>query len=97
MLTLDALKEMPPRSIFAQGETTDDGNGINMAGTGKIIRWVATRGDIHDWSVYTENPYDNDEPWPWTQIQRVGDKVHDETDIRRVVPCTDEAFRMYNH
>ena len=57
-----------------------------------MIRWIAVRGQIHDWKIYCLWA-DQD----WEEIKRVGDKIHDDETIRRLVPCDDEAFKMYRH
>jgi hypothetical protein len=95
MLTIKDLKEMQPSTIFAQGEIEDSPNGINMAGTGKIMKWVAVRGGIPDWAIYSDNPYN-----PMNSFEGVkdlGDKVTGEANIKKLVPCDDEAFKMYRY
>ena len=90
-LTLQDLDDMKP-GIFAQGETTDDPDGCNMTASGRKLKWVASRGDIHDWAIYVL--------WAscdWMQVKAMGDKIHDEANIRKLVPCTSEAFDMYRH
>ena len=91
MLTLQELKDMEP-GIFATGTTTDDPAGINMTNSGAELRWVATRGGIHDWAIYIHHAY-NDEVW----IKANGDKVTGEANIKKLVPCDDEAFGMYRY
>lgn len=90
MLTLQQLKDMKPDTVFATGLAIDEPNGLFMAHTGKELRWVATRGGIHDWTIYCHFS-DKSEEW----IKRQGDKVHDEKHIKMLVPCDDEAFKMY--
>ncbi len=92
MLTLKKLKEMDPRTIFAKGEIVDSPDGINMTGSGKLLRWIAVRGMIHDWAIYCHWA---DKSYEW--IRRSGDKVHSKENIKRVVNCTDESFEMYRH
>ena len=52
ILTLQDLKNMKPNTIFARGESIDSPEGINMTNSGKILRWLAVRGGIHDWAIY---------------------------------------------
>lgn len=92
MLTLQQLKDMEPDTIFATGETTDDPNGANMTGSGQALKWVATRGGIHDWAIYIHTA-DKSEEW----IKRQGDKIHNRETIKKLVPCDDEAFAMYRY
>ena len=89
MLTLKKLKEMKP-GIFATGTTTDDQNGINMTGSGKALRWVATRGTIHDWTIYIHEAFFNEQ-----YIKDCGDKVHNKKTVEKLVPCDSKALEMY--
>jgi hypothetical protein len=107
-LTLKQLKHLKP-GIFAKGTFIDNPEDINVANTGLETRWVAVRGSIHDWCIYTQNPhYINDRSpsviavgysgvWDWEKIAREGDKVNFENHIKKLVPCTDEAFKMYRY
>ena len=90
MLTLDQLKAMPEHTMFATGEMMDEPSGLFMARSGKLLRWVACRGEIHDWTIYCHFA-DKDIHW----IRRQGDKVIDKVHIRRCVPCDDEAMSVY--
>ena len=90
MVTLEQLKAMKPNAIFATGTANDDPEGLFMANTNRLLRWVAVRGGIWDWAIYCHFA-DRDEEW----IKRHGDKVHDEKHIRKLVLCDDEAFTMY--
>lgn len=91
-LTLEKLKTME-EGIFAQGETVDSPQGANMANTGKTIKWVAVRGSIHDWAIYTDNPYSPQ--FDYEGVRDMGDKVHDRDTVQRLVPCDNEALGMY--
>lgn len=92
LLTKDVLAYLPRNSIIAQGTTTDGPDGINMAGTGKELRWVAVTGMIGDWCIYCHwSDHDVD------AVRRYGDKVHDESNIRKLVPCSRSALLMYRH
>ena len=93
-LTLEQLKEMS-EGIFAQGEVVDGPGGCNVARTGKMIKWVAVRGNIHDWAIYTDNPYSPQ--YSFEAVRNIGDKISSEENIRKLVPCTDEAFEMYRY
>jgi len=92
MITLEDLKNMEPKSIFATGTAIDDPEGINMSGSCKLLRWVAVRGGMHDWTIYCG--WDtHDELW----LARFGDKIFIKGTIRRLVECDDEAFNMYRY
>ncbi len=88
MLTLQELKAMEPHQVIA----TDSPSGINLSGSGNMLRQVAVRGEIHDWTVYAHLAT-NDVAY----VRRCGDKVLMEAEIKKLVPCTIEAFRMYRY
>ena len=92
MLTLNQLKDMPKHTIFATGTANDEPNGLFMANTNRQLRWVAIKGDIHDWAIYCHFA-DKSEDW----IAQHGDKVTMEKHIKKLVPCDDEAFKMYRY
>lgn len=82
MLTLQQLKEMAPGSIFASGTDKQYGE--------QNIRWVACRGDIHDWAIYIGNERDS-----FQRVAEYGNKTREIKRIMRYVPCDKEAFDMY--
>ena len=92
MLTLQTLKDMQPGEVIATGTANDDPQGLFMANTNRPLRWVAVRGGIHDWAIYCHFA-DKDIEW----IKRQGDKVCMESHIRKLVPCDNEAFKMYRY
>jgi hypothetical protein len=83
---------MQPHAEIARGETHDGPNGCNMSGSGQILRWLAVRGYVNDWCIYVGRITDD-----WEGVRAHGDKVLGEINIRRLVPCTDEAFEMYRY
>ena len=90
MLTLEDLKAMPPHTIIAEGTANDSPDGLFMANTNRPLKWVAVRGSVHDWAIYCHFA---DKSIDW--IKKHGDKVYNEKHIRMLVPCDDEAFKMY--
>ena len=92
MLSLKDLKEMQPDQVIATGIANDNPDGLFIANTNRQLRWVAVRGYIHDWCIYC---YFADKDVEW--IKRRGDKVCDEKHIKGLVPCDDEAFKMYRY
>lgn len=90
MLTIEKLKEMEP-GIFMRGEIIDSPEGINMENSGKQLRWVAVRGSgYYDWTIYC---YLAEKDWDFIKTQ--GNKVTGEVNIKKLVECDDEAFKIY--
>ena len=89
-LTIKQLEDMPPETVFARGEIIDSPDGINMTNSGKLLRWVAKRGRIHDWAIYCH--FADKE---WWEIEQHGDKVLNQNHIKKLVPSTDDALSMY--
>jgi hypothetical protein len=94
MLTLQELKDMKPKTVFATGIVENSPNGIYMTdhNVGGKLLWVAKRGGIHDWCIYIH--------WEDRGLNYVitnGDKVTNEHNIKKLVPCDDEAFKMYRY
>lgn len=83
---------MPPHQIIAQGTTENSPEGVYMTdfNKGKKLLWVAKRGEVHDWAIYIF--------WEEAGIHHVlaqGDKVTMPYHIKKLVPCDEEAFKMY--
>lgn len=90
MLTYDMLSMMPEYTIFATGQASDSPEGINMTNSGKMLRWVAISGSNKDWCIYCH--------WHHYLINWIacnGDKVRDPGTIRKLVPCSDDAYARY--
>jgi hypothetical protein len=94
MLTLDQLKAMPPGIVFAQGEVENSPEGVYMTKSfpGRKLKWVAKRGGIHDWAIYIHWA-DND----YEYVKCHGDKITYEKEIKKLVPCDHDAFKMYRY
>lgn len=73
----------------------------------RLVKWVAFRGYAHDWCIYHSNDanlnpnnyLDGDGHLlsSWAGVMRHGAKLHQGEEIRRLIPCTDDAFNMYRH
>lgn len=73
----------------------------------RLVKWVAIRGGIHDWAIYHSNdaninPNDHLDGTehldaPWETIARSGAKLRREEEIKSIIPCDDEAFKMYRY
>jgi hypothetical protein len=86
MLTKIILIGMVPNMIFKDGIVTHSGLHHSE------IRWVAIRrGNPNgEWCIYYHlSNHDID------FIKRNGDKVFTESIIKQLVPCDDEAFKLY--
>lgn len=84
MLTMEKLKEMKP-GIFATGILTDP-----RLYSIEEMAWIAVRGGVPDWAIYYH--YSSCEI---SHIKDYGDKCHDQSLIRELVPCDDDAFSAY--
>ena len=91
MLTLQKLRDLP-KGIFADGTIEDSPSGINMENTGRMLRWVAVRGTIHDWSIYCAFAERTTQ-----EVHDYGDKARGKENIKRLVPCDKEALNMYRY
>ena len=85
MISTNDLKKMQSGEKFATGTGTYEEIYANP------IRWVAVRGNgYHDWAIYYGFLDMTVE-----DIVRVGDKMFIETVIKRLVPCTEDAYKLY--
>lgn len=77
--------------IFAMGTTTDDPKGVNMSNSGRLLRWVAVRGNgWADWAIYVLFA-DND----WDYIRTNGDKIYNKDNVEKLIDCDDAALDRY--
>jgi len=83
-LTIKDLKEMQHNDIIAKG------TGLIREILDAPIKWVAVRGGMHDWVIYYGLINSSD-----IGVILFGNKVHTGSTIRKLVPCTDDAFDMY--
>lgn len=91
-LTKETIEQALPNSIIYKGETTDDENGLNMTGSGKVLKFVVCRGGIADWCIYT---HFSDRTFE--QIAHLGDKPHSREQIANIVEFDNEVWTMYRH
>lgn len=85
-LTLDKLEGMKP-GIFDFGTYIDKSEDL-------YVSWVAIRGLIHDWAIYSKRHIPGKAPNN-EYIAAYGNKIKSDNLIKDLVPCTDEAFDMY--
>jgi len=79
---------------------------VNKQGLTKI-KWVAIRGGIHDWAIYHSldanfemaDCLDGDSHLQvgLERIARGGAKLRREDEIKKLVPCDKESFKMYRY
>ena len=92
MLTIKKLATYPNKTIFASGLIIDNTEGFYFHKSGMLLRWVAVKGGIEDWKIYIGHPVKT-----YEQIKSNGDKVTMESNIKHLVPCTDEVFALYRY
>ena len=85
VLTVEQLKQMNP-GIFASGSIFEP----RLAK--EYLKWVAVRGQIHDWAIYYHREEKSIE-----FVRDYGDKCFTKEVIKELVPCDDEAFKMYRY
>lgn len=92
MLTLQKLKDMKPHEIIDMGNVVNSPEGVFITDTdkGRLMTWVAKRGEIFDWAIYIHWA---DKSVNW--VLQHGDKVKDPSNIKKLVPCDEEALKMY--
>ena len=91
MLTEEKLKSMEGGEIIDTGVTIDNYTGINMSNSDKVLRWVAVRGRGYwDWAIYIQL-----DTWSVDAVVNHGDKVNTKEYIQRLVPCDEEALKLY--
>lgn len=90
-LTVEDLEKMPPGE-FARGSATNGPDDIFMTdgNIGRKLKWVAIRGGIPGWKIYIHWGSSTD-----AYVRTNGDKLTNPKYIRKLMPCTDEAFARY--
>ena len=92
---------------FNNAKPVSEGGTLELDGKSTKVKWIAIRGGYHDWAIYHSldanfitTPYLDDPSHLEIDNERIanhGAKLHLENDIKRFVPCTDEAFNMYRY
>lgn len=95
---------------FNDAKKVSEGGSLEEDGRSTKVKWVAIRGGYHDWAIYHSldanlemaNYLDGTSHLQESELQeseqRIADngaKLRKEEDIKRFVPCEDEAFKMY--
>jgi len=84
-LTLDELREMGPGQLIKNGKGC-----IPDLWRNGDLKWIAVKGKTETWTIYY-----GPTPYVYQNIIKFGGKIFDEKIIRKLVPCTDEAWEMY--
>jgi len=92
VLTIAELQSMKPHSVIATGTIANSPEGVYMTRNdeGRLLRWVAKRGGIHDWAIYVSWANHSED-----YVMEQGDKVYSEEHIKKLVPCSIEAYDLY--
>jgi len=109
LLTIEKLKSLKPNEAFAFGRWKIEHPWFNQAT--KVVdsnhltevNWVAVRWVIPDWTIYTSLGFETEDFLNWTShlsvplktIEELGSKLTKIEDIKRLVPCTEEALEFY--
>jgi hypothetical protein len=86
------LKNMD-KGMFATGivENSPSGVYITNSNIGRKLRWVAVRGIIHDWAIYLHWADEMDAE----SVARMGQKIYDLNNVKKIVTADDSALQMY--
>lgn len=90
---------------FNDAKPVSEGGNLEPDGRSVKVKWVAFRGGIADWKIYHSldanlerglylgsNDHLNAS---WNTILLHGAGLHKREEIRKLVPCTDEALELY--
>ncbi len=93
-LTLQMLKDMDPGKVFAKGEILNDELPTPMVNPSEYpnleLCWVAKRGGYWDWAIYIAKA-----EMGFEYAKTNGDKTFSENNIRFLVPCDDDSYKMF--
>lgn len=89
-LTTQALTAAKPHSIIHSGEILDNEEGMNMSGSGDMLRYVVVAGEIGDWAVYCHFA-ERSEDW----IKMNGDKVCWKDNLKMILDFNEEVWKKY--
>lgn len=92
---------------FNDAKPVSEGGNLEPDGRSVKVKYVVLRGGIADWKIYHSLDANLEHAdyldgtdhlnASWQRICRAGAGLHNEEVIRRIVPCTDEAFGLYRH
>src|SRR3990167_921797 len=86
---------------FNNAKPVEEGGTLESDGRSTKVKWVAVRGSIHDWAIYhsmnanlVRADFFDDPIHLQTENETIADhgaKLYKEQDIKKFVPCDDEA------
>lgn len=92
---------------FNGAKQVKDGGTLEEDGRSTKVAWIAKRGYIHDWVIYHSMDANFisarflDDPCHlevgYDRILKGGAKLHKVEDIKKLVPCDEEALKMYRN
>lgn len=94
MLTLEVFNKFENGIVMEMGIIRNNPEGVYMTDTriGDRMLWYAKKGHGNDWCIYI-----GWEEWGGDRILTNGDKVRTQENIRKLVKCTDEVYKLYRH
>lgn len=93
-LTTEMLDYIKPNIVFASGIAYDNEDGLHMFRTGKLLKWVAVKGDAGDWAIYCHyaGKFESE-----NSFAAFGEKVTMKHNIIKLIACTKEAMERYRY
>jgi hypothetical protein len=93
-MTFAEFAKLPFEEPFADGIMKNEPGALFMSisGKGVNLKWIAKKGAINDWAIYSFFAGASDE-----YILSYGRKVTDKDNILRCVPCDNEMLKAYNY
>lgn len=88
-LTLKQFDKLKINEPFMMGSAIDSPESVNMSNSGKMLYWVATKGDANDWAIYCS--FKEDMEYNLKQ----GDKIKDMDHVKKLVDCDDKVLARY--
>jgi hypothetical protein len=91
-MTLQEFQEIPPGEVF-RTVITKYHTFERVDGEWPELMFICKKGYGYDgWAIYCHFPEKGVE---W--IKEHGDKVHSQSIIRSIFPCSDEVYALYRH
>lgn len=85
------LDSVPAGRVIFRGEAEDSPLGLHLNRTGKMIKWMAIKGYVNDWTIYTEDCYRD---MDWSEIMTNGHKILPST-AKQIINAPEEVWDMW--